>query len=219
MSRKATIRRYTSLGHLEDAVYNALQQHFPERDIELFKQWHAGAPLTSMIEKFGLKRREVEQIIKDIEERIDSCLSWYRVEALLNLKPIKTREQQPKILPEIDEALVKIAALRVDRIAENEACLRTVIRHQERYDEFSEDQSQDKRTSQWIEVVTAHKTPLIELGLSCRAYNAVSGLGAKFVEDVCGLSKNQLELLRSCGPVTINEIEKALLTRGVELRP
>lgn len=216
MSRKKTTRAHSSLGHLEDAVFYALEKHFPASEIELYKQWHAGASMTTIAKAFNLKRREVEQVIKQIEDRIDSCLSWYRVEALMNLEPKRSRNRQTMESSEIDEALIRIAALRVDRIAENEAYRRTIIRHEKRNEEFTGVQID---SSQYIEIVTETRTPLDDLGLSCRAYNAVSELRARFVEDVCSLKREQLLLLRNCGPSTVSEIEKALSTRGLALCP
>lgn len=219
MVRTKTIRRYSSLNQVEDGILNYLRAQYSERDVELYIKWYSGVPLTTIMSAFSLRKQQVHHIVKALEERIDSCFAWHRIQALFELTPLEFGTSQGRRIHEqMDSALAKVVTLKADSLASDEAFLRTVIRHDERESEFYEGDLSVRHRPQKLEIVRESRTPLNDLGLSCRAYNVVSSKGARTIEELCKLTRQQVLSERNCGQRTIEEIERALSERGFSLK-
>ena len=68
------------------------------------------------------------------------------------------------------------------------------------------------------ETGTHYTTPLDNLNLSMRSYNALSTMGITTVEALCGLTENQILMSRNSGPKTLRNIKDALAAVGLSLK-
>lgn len=66
---------------------------------------------------------------------------------------------------------------------------------------------------------TVANYPVENLGLSIRAENVLLNADIRFISQLVSLSKEDLLELRSCGPVTVDEIQGALIKIGYSLTP
>lgn len=191
-----TTNRFTALRFLEGEILEMLAEHFSERDLALYDQWHNRVPFKKVKAEFGLPINRMEQIIGDIDQFISERLAPHRLGALLRLRPIYAGSGEAnELIRRVEESLASLSARQADGF------------EQERDEE--------------IEVPKPQKffgTPIDALNLPTRCFNILHAAGAKTIEETCALSRTQLRHTRSCGETSIAQIEQALRERGLALR-
>jgi hypothetical protein len=207
------VRKQTSITLIGEILVEHLALIFPEGEVELYKKWQAGTPINGLVTIFNLSSSVIKRIIQQIEQRLEMCFESHRVKALLEMVPISRYSEirAADYLLQVDEALVKIATLRVDSIARGKLNL-TV-------DAITTAHEQLRIIGQYLKPETPiHERPIRELKFSARTTNLLATVHINTIGQLCKLSVRDLHLMRGAGATVINEVQTALSKVGLRLK-